>query len=185
MRPFLPDPITDSDRSNARRCIRNGVLLVIAGVAAGLLLPIAGCTSGRDVTLPKNARHVVIPMTVTGYDSGPVSCGWRRNCWGTPVYAYGPMKGKRKEVGITASGVEASIGTVAADTTSYPFGTILYIPGYGYGVVEDRGGAIKGPYRLDLWFPSRGEALDWGRRSLNVHVWLPLRSPVPEKARKP
>ena len=169
----------------AFRCVRDGLLLVAATLVGAMLLPAAGCASGRRVELPQNARHVVVPMTVTGYDSGPVSCGWRRNCWGTPVYAYGPMKGKRKEVGITASGIPASIGTVAADTTSYPFGTILYIPGYGYGVVEDRGGAIKGPYRIDLWFPSRGEALDWGRRSLNVHVWLPLRSPVPEKARKP
>jgi 3D (Asp-Asp-Asp) domain-containing protein len=95
------------------------------------------------------------------------------------------MKGRRKEVGITASGATATPGTVAADTSSYPFGTILYIPGYGYGVVEDRGGAIKGPYRLDLWFSSRQRALEWGRRSVNVHVWLPPGSPVPEKARKP
>ena len=180
-----PLPAATAPSRTAFRCVRDGVLLVAATLIVALLVPAAGCASGRRVELPKNARHVVIPMTVTGYDSGPVSCGWRRNCWGTPVYAYGPMKGKRKEVGITASGLPASIGTVAADTVSYPFGTILYIPGYGYGVVEDRGGAIKGPYRLDLWFPSRGEALDWGRKSLNVHVWLPLKSPVPEKARKP
>ena len=25
----------------------------------------------------------------------------------------------------------------------YPIGTILFIPGYGYGVVADKGGAIK------------------------------------------
>lgn len=185
MRPRLPARITDSERSNARRCIRDGLFLVVATIATGLLLPAAGCASGRHVTLPKNARHVIVPMTVTGYDSGPVSCGWRRNCWGTPVYAYGPMKGQRKQVGVTASGVQASIGTIAADTSSYPFGTILYVPGYGYGVVEDRGGAIKGAYRLDLWFPSRPEALDWGRRNLNVHVWLPPKAAMPEKARKP
>ena len=183
MHPPLP-AATYASRT-AFRCVRDGLLLVIAALAGALVIPSAGCVSGRRVEPPPNGRHVVIPMTVTGYDSGPVSCGWRRNCWGTPVYAYGPMKGRRKEVGVTASGVDASPGTVAADTSCYPFGTILYVPGYGYGVVEDRGGAIKGPYRLDLWFPSRDEALHWGRRSLNVHVWLPPKAKVPEKARKP
>ncbi|MEZ4568257.1 MAG: 3D domain-containing protein [Desulfobacterales bacterium] len=42
-------------------------------------------------------------------------------------------------------------GTIAADTRYYTFGTRLYVPGYGYGVVEDRGSAIKGPTRLDLF----------------------------------
>ncbi len=38
-------------------------------------------------------------------------------------------------------------GTIAADTDHYPFGTRMYIPGYGWGKVEDRGGAIKGDCR--------------------------------------
>ena len=61
-------------------------------------------------------------------------------------------------------------GTVAADTRYYPFGTRLYIPGYGYGVVEDRGSAIKGPTRLDLYFDSHQNALKWGRRKVYVRV---------------
>lgn len=183
MRPPLTAMRSASQR--ARRCVRDGVVLLVVGVAAGMLLPAAGCASGRRIDPPKNGRHVIVPMTVTGYDSGPTSCGWRRNCWGTPVYAYGPMKGRRKEVGVTACGVDATPGTVAADTAYYPFGTVLYVPGYGYAVVEDRGGAIKGPHRLDLWFPTRRQALEWGRRSVNVHVWLPPGAKVPEKARKP
>ena len=43
-------------------------------------------------------------------------------------------------------------GTIAADTAHYPFGTKMYIPGYGWGVVEDRGSAIKGPNRLDIFY---------------------------------
>ena len=42
-----------------------------------------------------------------------------------------------------ASGKMAKVGTIAADTSVYPFGTIMYIPGYGYGEVQDVGGAIK------------------------------------------
>jgi hypothetical protein len=61
-------------------------------------------------------------------------------------------------------------GTLAADTRYYPFGTRMYIPGYGWGVVTDRGGAIKGPERLDLYFESHREALRWGRRRLEVII---------------
>jgi 3D (Asp-Asp-Asp) domain-containing protein len=51
-------------------------------------------------------------------------------------------------------------------------GTIVYVPGYGYGRVEDTGGAIKGD-ALDLWFPAHEQAGRWGRRQLAVQVWLP------------
>lgn len=59
-------------------------------------------------------------------------------------------------------------GTIAADTKYIPFGTRMYIPGYGWGVVEDRGGAIKGPKRLDLYYRSHQKALQWGRRNVEV-----------------
>jgi len=61
-------------------------------------------------------------------------------------------------------------GTIAADTRHYPFGTEMYVPGYGWGVVEDRGRAIKGPDRIDVFFRSHQEALEWGRRRLRVKI---------------
>ena len=63
-------------------------------------------------------------------------------------------------------------GTIAADTAYYPFGTRMYVPGYGWGVVEDRGGAIKGATRIDLYFNSHQEALSWGRKKVRVTVEL-------------
>ncbi len=61
-------------------------------------------------------------------------------------------------------------GTIAADTKYYPFGTRMYVPGYGWGVVADRGGAIKGPKRIDLFFDSHQQALEWGRRTVEVQI---------------
>ncbi len=61
-------------------------------------------------------------------------------------------------------------GTIAADTRYYPFGTRMYVPGWGWGVVSDRGSAIKGPDRIDLYFESHQEALRWGRRRLEVTI---------------
>ncbi|MFP4668295.1 MAG: 3D domain-containing protein [Desulfobacterales bacterium] len=62
-------------------------------------------------------------------------------------------------------------GTIAADTRYYPFGTRMYIPGYGHGVVEDRGSAIKGPDRLDVFYRSHSKALQWGRRKVDVKIY--------------
>jgi len=61
-------------------------------------------------------------------------------------------------------------GTIAADTKYYPFGTRMYVPGYGWGVVADRGSAIKGPDRIDLYFESHQDALNWGRRRMQVEI---------------
>ncbi len=64
-------------------------------------------------------------------------------------------------------------GTIAADTRYYPFGTRMYVPGYGWGTVEDRGSAIKGPNRLDLFFDSYDGAMQWGRRRVVVQIEKP------------
>lgn len=64
-------------------------------------------------------------------------------------------------------------GTIAADTKFYPFGTRMYVPGYGWGLVEDRGGAIKGPNRIDLYFDSHTDALEWGRRKIPTSIIKP------------
>jgi hypothetical protein len=64
-------------------------------------------------------------------------------------------------------------GTIAADTKFYPFGTRMYVPGYGWGVVKDRGGAIKGPEKLDLYFDDYQEARQWGRRRVRVTIENP------------
>ncbi|MQL80846.1 hypothetical protein Taro_013278 [Colocasia esculenta] len=75
--------------------------------------------------------------------------------------------------GLTASGKVPVKGTVAADTKFYPFGTPMLIPGYGWGKVEDRGGAIVGESKIDVYYPSHTEALQWGRRKLKVKIILP------------
>ncbi len=86
------------------------------------------------------------------------------------MYAYGQNKGKKKEVGVTASGTRAKKGTIAADRRIYPFGTVMYIEGYGYGTVEDVGGGIRGQH-IDLFFNSHRQALKWGRQNKDVKVW--------------
>lgn len=72
-----------------------------------------------------------------------------------------------KDNGITASGTKATAGrTIAADTGLFPFGTELYINGNKY-IVEDRGGGIKGN-RIDIYFSTHQEALQYGRKMVEV-----------------
>lgn len=143
-------------------------------LAAGLLLVVAlGACRGVCGCGPRHRsklRPHSVRMEVTAYSSDPKSTGWELNKQGVPVYAYGPNKGKPKAVGITADGTKAKRGTLAADTDHYPFGTRIYVPGYGWGTVHDRGSAIKGPGRLDVYFPTRKQALQWGRQNLTVKV---------------
>lgn len=75
--------------------------------------------------------------------------------------------------GITASGYKIGEGDhlVAADKR-YVFGTRMIIPGYGSSEpveVLDRGGAIVGD-KLDVFFATHQEALEWGVRYLDVKV---------------
>ena len=139
-------------------------------MALVLVASVCGC----HVRPARHAQKLERTLTTTGYDKGKKSCGWKRNWYGKPVYAYGPNKGKRKKVGVTASGTKAKPGTIAADTRIYPFGTVVKIPGYGWGRVEDRGGAIKG-HHIDLFFKSRKKALAWGKQTKKVTIWIPAK----------
>jgi resuscitation-promoting factor RpfB len=70
--------------------------------------------------------------------------------------------------GITAIGRPAGHGIVAVDPSVIPLGTRLYIPGYGYALAGDTGGAIRGN-RIDLGFNSLRDALQFGRREVTVY----------------
>ncbi len=69
--------------------------------------------------------------------------------------------------GTTATGVAVGYGIVAVDPSVIPLGTRMTVPGYGEGIAADTGGAVKGG-RIDLWFPTRAEALAWGTRTVTI-----------------
>jgi uncharacterized protein YabE (DUF348 family) len=70
--------------------------------------------------------------------------------------------------GITATGRPAGHGIVAVDPSVIPLGAKLFIPGYGYAIAGDTGGAIRGN-RIDLGFNSLRDAVLFGRREVIVY----------------
>ena len=86
------------------------------------------------------------------------------------ITAYCPcVKCCGKSNGITASGAKAIEGVTIAMNKSIPFGAKIYIDGVGERIVQDRGGAIKGN-RIDLYFDSHQEALNFGRQTKEVTI---------------
>lgn len=104
------------------------------------------------------SQYPVKTMIATGYTAGYESTGKKP---GHPLY------------GITYSGVKVKrdvYSTIAADPNVFPIGTILWIPGYGYGVVADTGSAIKGN-KLDLYYDTVQEVYEnWGKKTLDVYI---------------
>ena len=101
-----------------------------------------------------SGEWLTVRMRVTAYCPCPKCCG-------------------RYSDGITACGYKMRQGDsfVAADK-KYPFGTEMIIAGYNGGQlvkVLDRGGVIR-DNRLDVFFDSHKEALEWGVRNLDVKV---------------
>lgn len=71
--------------------------------------------------------------------------------------------------GITASGTTATAGrTIAVDTRLIPMGSEIVINGHTY-VAEDVGGAIK-ENRIDIYFDSHDEALQFGVQYADVYI---------------
>ena len=85
---------------------------------------------------------------ITGYDPYCVHCCGKAN-------------------GITASGTKATVGRTIATSKKYPFGTKLYIEGYGTYIVEDRG--VSGNV-IDVVAESHEACYALTKHNVNVYV---------------
>lgn len=71
----------------------------------------------------------------------------------------------------TSTGALARRGLVAVNPKQIPYGTKLYIPGYGICTAADTGGAMRqGHAMIDLYMDSEQECRQFGRRSKQVYI---------------
>ncbi|MHC4741674.1 MAG: 3D domain-containing protein [Planctomycetota bacterium] len=147
-------------RANERCCIKLSVAVktaIILGAVLCILRPATGLAgTGPEADSTSVEKWFTVKMRVTAYCPCEKCCGEYSD-------------------GITASGHKIKPGDVfvAADRR-YKMGTEMIIPGYNNSKVVkvlDRGGAIKGN-RLDLFFATHQEALNWGVKYLEVKVNL-------------
>ena len=68
-----------------------------------------------------------------------------------------------------AIGQRCHYGTCAVDPKVIPYGTKLYVEGYGTAIANDCGGAVKG-HIIDLYMRSTKECFQWGRRNRKVYI---------------
>ena len=69
----------------------------------------------------------------------------------------------------TATGTPCRRGVIATDPNFIPLGTKVFIPGYGYAVAADTGGAIVGNV-IDVAFDSVAECYEFGRQFLEIYI---------------
>ncbi|WP_040208685.1 LysM peptidoglycan-binding and 3D domain-containing protein [Neobacillus jeddahensis] len=75
--------------------------------------------------------------------------------------------------GTTATGVDLNANpdakVIAVDPKVIPLGSKVYVEGYGVATAADTGGAIKGN-RIDVFIPTKQDALNWGNKHITVKI---------------
>jgi 3D (Asp-Asp-Asp) domain-containing protein len=123
--------------------------------------------------IKQNLAEVIGKVESTARTGDPASATANRTAEEPWVVAASPYVATAYSLrGRTASGRMVSRGLIAADPRVLPLGSRVRLdhPGYsGEYLVADTGGAIRGR-RIDIWTPSTGEAMRFGRRTVKLTV---------------
>ena len=71
----------------------------------------------------------------------------------------------------TATGKWPKVGMCAVNPKIFGYGTMFYVPGYGYAVAEDTGANDSSLVSIDLFMDTKEDCLRWGRKR-NVTVTI-------------
>lgn len=115
-----------------------------------------------DLDEENDAEGYTLSVVATAYCPCVKCCG---------VYsAQHPSRQGTDFVQRTSTGTIPQQGrTIAVDPSVIPLGSEVVINGHSY-IAEDTGGGIKGN-RIDIFFSSHQEALNWGKQTLEVTVF--------------
>lgn len=119
------------------------MMIMILGLTMGSL-----AVSDKVMAANSGSSSATMNMVATGYDNSYKS---NYPYYGAPSY----------------TGLPLARGIAATDPNVIPMGTHLYVEGYGEAIAADQGNAIKGN-RIDLFFDSHTEAMNWGMKNAKV-----------------
>ncbi len=138
-----------------------GMVIIAVVVIVSIIVLFIPRTASQ--TLPE--RHSQFYEISYASWQSPVRMDWQSEKFWRIVTGYSSTPDQTDDTPfITASGQRVRLGIVA--TNEFPFGILLLIDGLIYEV-QDRTNARYG-YRIDIWFPTRAEALAWGKRTLEI-----------------
>ena len=136
-----------------------------------------GKAVGKEVISKKVIKKAVDKVVAVGTAvSSPASSGQ------TKTASKGDLKYTAKYTGIasayyeppgslTASGMTVGVGRIGVNPDVIPYGTRLYVTGYGYCVAADCGWGTTGMGRIaDLYMNSEAECEAWGIREVTIYV---------------
>lgn len=113
----------------------------------------------------------VVPQTFTTGDGQTITY-WRKVRMSASSYSAGTagVSPSAAWYGVTRSGEQMRFGIVAIDPSVVPFGSRVYVPGYGYGDALDTGSAIRSK-RIDLGYDD--DNLKLWQRWVDVYLLWP------------
>jgi uncharacterized protein YabE (DUF348 family) len=126
-----------------------------------------------EVVAKKPTEKIIVQGT---YPTMPISRGGDAVPYSKVIKvkstAYSPTGGRT--TALTATGRKAvrnpeGYSTIAVDPTVIPYGTKLFVQGYGFAIAADCGSAIKGNF-IDVFFDTKREALNWAVKYVNLYV---------------
>lgn len=119
-------------------------------------------TEPATTTAPAPAPAVVknpAPAESTAKEMTMVSTAYTATCEGCS--------------GITSTGIDLLANpnqkVISVDPSVIPLGSRVWVEGYGEAIAGDTGGAIKGN-KIDIFIPSKEDAINWGRKTVKVKV---------------
>ncbi len=99
------------------------------------------------------------PMSYSRKVSVKSTAYWAVNGVGSTYTSSGKLAQRNSE----------GYSTIAVDTSVFPYGTKMYIPGYGFAIAADTGSSILGN-KIDVYFNTKQEALNWAVKNVTVYV---------------
>jgi 3D (Asp-Asp-Asp) domain-containing protein/LysM repeat protein len=149
----------------------------------GLNLVIFEGLKPTTIVLTEQANSKTAPVTVVPTESAPAVEATTET---TPAVEAAAPSSKEITVeataytatcegcsGITATGINLLENpdqkVISVDPSVIPLGSKVYVEGYGEAIAGDTGGAIKGN-KIDVFIPSKQEAIDFGRKQIKVTI---------------
>lgn len=150
------------------------IVIAAAGVAALLsLIPGRAVTYHAERTVAEAAEVVVTmpPPEALAFVYGPdEEIPTQNELMRATVSGYTSSADETDDTPeINASGLKPGPGSIACPAR-YPFGTRVIIAGDEYACDDRMNERYAHGDHFDIWFPSKAEAMHWGRQTVTVEV---------------